>query len=601
MEKVILPTELQYREGWTAIVYQIVQTSLGDEHFGSSIAKEDDLRPALWGDPTSYACMPSNLEALHSMEVVGIDTCSALSVSTREEDFLFLDKSMAVNACVLRGVGGIDAKIGGRGPMVVLAKDDKDNEIVLIDPAGVYLAEAVDQAHFRIFGQLRLKSFGFDLVQNGDGDGMDHLIYKKSMRIPLGAESGILTLATRPLDLDPEERKSLDGVVDELLRGRGPDEDDHCMHVTRASLIMNEAYLTKIEKDRLMHWRTAHRVSLNPGPRKDDLNENCVICDEAKRKTRGYKRNVEFKGLTSGPLRPYERLYMDGYGGQGSMGDMSYEGAIGGFVFACPTGSIKQKLYGTTEQLPAILFQVVQEIEAQGFRCRELYCDTHSVNLSQAAEEVAALFRVKIVPISAGTPQEVAYAESAVRTIAKMSQVQMAGAKHLPSSCWGLSDLHAGYTHEFLPRKRTGVSPFEYKFNRKPDLDVFFVHVFGCPSQYAPITGADHKRAQKTEWAWFVGVQWPMVLLLRPEDDKIISVSRHKVQCHEEAYAKYDPSKGGNPLETFAVPKLDLEKERTKEENLETILNYKEIAFQHSRSRLVGEVSVGLQPTPRTE
>jgi hypothetical protein len=67
-----------------------------------------------------------------------------------------------------------------------------------------------------------------------------------------------------------------------------------------------------------------------------------------------------------------------------------------------------------------------------------------------------------------------------------------------------------------------------------------------------------------------------MVLLLRPEDDKVISVSRHKVQCHEEAYAKYDSSKGGNPLETFAVHKLDLEKERTKEENLETILNYKE-------------------------
>jgi hypothetical protein len=263
------------------------------------------------------------------MEVVGIDTCSALSVSTREEDFLFLDKSsMAVNSCVLRGVGGSDAKIGGRGPMVVLAKDDKGNEIVLIDPAGVYLAEAVDQAHFRIFGQLRLKSFGFDLVQNGDGDGMDHLIYKKLMRIPLGAESGILTLATMPLDLDPEDRRSLDSVMDELLKGRGSDEDDHCMHVTRASLIMNEAYLTKVERDRLMHWRTAHRVNLNPGPRKEGLNENCVICDEAKRKTRGYKRNVEFNGLTSGPLRPYERIYMDGYGVQGSMGEMSYEGAV---------------------------------------------------------------------------------------------------------------------------------------------------------------------------------------------------------------------------------------------------------------------------------
>jgi hypothetical protein len=47
---------------------------------------------------------------------------------------------------------------------VWLAKDDKGEEIVLIDPAGVYLAEAVDQAHFRILGQQRLKKFEFDLV-----------------------------------------------------------------------------------------------------------------------------------------------------------------------------------------------------------------------------------------------------------------------------------------------------------------------------------------------------------------------------------------------------------------------------------------------------
>ncbi len=40
--------------------------------------------------------------------------------------------------------------------MVVLTEDDKWNEIVLIDPAGVYLEEAVDQADFRILGQLRM-------------------------------------------------------------------------------------------------------------------------------------------------------------------------------------------------------------------------------------------------------------------------------------------------------------------------------------------------------------------------------------------------------------------------------------------------------------
>ncbi len=58
-----------------------------------------------------------------------------------------------------------------------------------------------------------------------------------------------------------------------------------------------------------------------------------------------------------------------------------------------------------------------------------------------------------------------------------------------------------------------------------------------------------------------------MVLVLRPEDNKVISVSRHKVHCHEEAYAKYDPSKGGNPLENFAVPKIDLDKIKDKTED----------------------------------
>jgi hypothetical protein len=152
----------------------------------------------------------------------------------------------------------------------------------------------------------------------------------------------------------------------------------------------------------------------------------------------------------------------------------------------------------------------------------------------------------------------------------------MAGAKHLPQTCWGLSDLWAGTLHGYLEQTKTGVSPFEYRNKRKHDLDVFFVHVFGCHCQYAPITGVDHKRASKTEWGWFVGVQWPMVLILRPEDNKVISVSRHKVHCHEEAYAKYDPVKGGNPLENFAVPKVDLDRVRTKEENLQTIQEYKE-------------------------
>jgi hypothetical protein len=299
------------------------------------------------------------------------------------------------------------------------------------------------------------------------------------------------------------------------------------------------------------------------------------VCIEGKKKTGTFKRNYEFCGSTRGEAEHYFRLYMDGYGGLHSMGDMSYQGGIGGFIFACPKGSIKIKLYGTTEQFPSILFQVLQEIESEGYVTREIYVDTHSVNLSKAAEEVAAMFWVRIIPVSAGTPQEMAYAESAVRVIGQMGRTLMCGAPHLPGYCLGLADLYATYIHDLVPKKK-GVSPYESRTNRKPDLDVFHVKVFGAPCQYAPIDGADHKRGKKTEWGWYVGMQMPMCLVLRPEDDKIISVSRKKLVVHEEIYAKFDPPKGSFPLQHLEIPVLDLDDMKTEENNMETIKEYKE-------------------------
>ncbi len=55
-------------------------------------------------------------------------------------------------------------------------------------------------------------------------------------------------------------------------------------------------------------------------------------------------------------------------------------------------------------------------------------------------------------------------------------------------------------------------------------MTAFHIKVFGAPCQYAPMDGVEHKRAKKTEWGWFVGMQMPMYLVLGPEDDKIISV-----------------------------------------------------------------------------
>ena len=156
------------------------------------------------------------------------------------------------------------------------------------------------------------------------------------------------------------------------------------------------------------------------------------------------------------------------------MGEESYQGAKGGFVFVCPSsGTIKVKLYASSKQ-------VLQEIEAEGYACREMYVDTFKVNFSAAAEEVAAMFKVRIVPVSSGTPQENAYAELAVKTIAEMSRSLMAGAPHLDGSCWVLADVYSANIHETPPQPgNDNMSPFEKKKGWIPDPDTLFIHVFG--------------------------------------------------------------------------------------------------------------------------
>ena len=135
------------------------------------------------------------------------------------------------------------------------------------------------------------------------------------------------------------------------------------------------------------------------------------------------------------------------------MGEESYEGAIGGYLFRCPTtGETHHKLYASHEQFPAAVFQFLVHVEGEGRRCFELYVDTFAVNLSAELEEVCGLFQTKIVPISAGTPQELAFVESAHRDIAGRSRAMLIGAPHLPGWAWALADKHSFYVGRFLPQ-----------------------------------------------------------------------------------------------------------------------------------------------------
>jgi hypothetical protein len=59
-----------------------------------------------------------------------------------------------------------------------------------------------------------------------------------------------------------------------------------------------------------------------------------------------------------------------------------------------------------------------------------------------------------------------------------------------------------------------------------------------------------------------------MALILRPEDGKIISVSRKKILCHEEIYATFDSSKGMTPATGVENFKLNLDNVKEEMEGL---------------------------------
>ncbi len=141
---------------------------------------ENELRDWNWSEQVLVTNLDYESTPLVPLDLVGIDTCSALSVSSVRGDFLWLDESLEARKSVtLRGVGGDSARIGGRGPMVVRSKDIEGNEILTFDASAVYLPEEKGQAGFRIFGQQRLKRFGFNLQQNKDSQECDVLVSTK--------------------------------------------------------------------------------------------------------------------------------------------------------------------------------------------------------------------------------------------------------------------------------------------------------------------------------------------------------------------------------------------------------------------------------------
>ncbi len=311
----------------------------------------------------------------------------------------------------------------------------------ILDPDAVYLKGGVNQPNFRVMSTQRLKMNGVRLVGCFKGTEIDVLQDRLTKRTIELSEEGptdkkILVLNTMKLpefgnnaeirkivdDIRKRNRSTMvvemkdinaegEAIVNEELKSVLTNDE-----FPNSIMAFNLAKLSDAERSRLFCRRLGYCSSnLLPRlcgdedngelPKLISLNEENAILDQAKFKKKTHQR-TDTDHSQGRP--PWFRVYVDGTGGGKSMGCESYEGAIGSYLFVCSsTGEIHHKLYASHEQFPAAMFQFLVHVESEGNRCHEIYCDTFSVNISAEIEEVAALFQVKIVPVSAGTPQEV--------------------------------------------------------------------------------------------------------------------------------------------------------------------------------------------------
>ncbi len=257
---VIVMYLIEHRDDQTRVVYSEVGEGLIDQslHGQENPRFRRVPKPGSPSDPkTTLVVRVSLAKSLHDLDLVGIGTCSAVSVSTEKEDFIFVDESRtAKDSVTLRGVGGSSSVIGGRGPMVVKTKDKDGNEVLMFDPSAVYLnPDELDdsQARFRIFGQAKLKRAGLKIVQDKYGDDEDYLVYRNGeMEIPMETNNDIVTVRTMPLDLTEDQNLNLEQYIEEVLRGSNEERAFVQMNECN-SFIMNEANLSPEERARLAH------------------------------------------------------------------------------------------------------------------------------------------------------------------------------------------------------------------------------------------------------------------------------------------------------------------------------------------------------------
>jgi hypothetical protein len=87
-----------------------------------------------------------------------------------------------------------------------------------------------------IFGQQRLKRFGFHLIQRDDKEGGDVLSYNGGSKlVPLMTNSGILALQTHEVKVTAEKRSELESTITSALNG--DDGVNYCLETKNKNLV----------------------------------------------------------------------------------------------------------------------------------------------------------------------------------------------------------------------------------------------------------------------------------------------------------------------------------------------------------------------------
>ena len=79
-----------------------------------------------------------NSPSLHDLSCIGVDTCSARSISCFREDFLDLDLTPGKKEDQLIGIGGTNG-VAGKGGLVFYVRDVDGKMKALLEPKGFFL------------------------------------------------------------------------------------------------------------------------------------------------------------------------------------------------------------------------------------------------------------------------------------------------------------------------------------------------------------------------------------------------------------------------------------------------------------------------------